>query len=109
MKTCPKCRQKTDAEQCPSCDLVFAEYEQEKMQKTGEVYQLISAGELVAAKELAEKLSSEFPDSRTDFILLISNINRDLNIVGKYRQAQELFEQGDHEQTALLLRNIKAC
>ncbi|MCI5208785.1 MAG: hypothetical protein D3910_08330 [Candidatus Electrothrix sp. ATG2] len=36
------------------------------------------------------------------------NINRDLNIVGKYRQAQELFEQGDHEQTALLLRNIKA-
>ncbi|MCI5209164.1 MAG: hypothetical protein D3910_10305 [Candidatus Electrothrix sp. ATG2] len=108
MKTCPKCRQRTDSEQCPSCDLVFAEYEQKKMQKTGEVYQLISAGELVGAKELAEKLSSEFPDSRTDFILLISNINRDLNIAEKYRQAKELLEQGDHEHTALLLRNIKA-
>ncbi|CAK8723089.1 Tetratricopeptide repeat-containing protein [Candidatus Electrothrix laxa] len=108
MKTCPKCRQKSDAEQCPSCDLVFAEYEQKKMRKTGEVYQLISSGKLQEAKELAEQLSSEFPDSRTDFILLISNINRDLNIAKKYLQAQELFNQGEYEQTALLLRNIKA-
>ncbi|MGB5686661.1 MAG: hypothetical protein WBM35_12665 [Candidatus Electrothrix sp.] len=108
MKTCPKCRQKSDSDQCPSCDLVFAEYEQQKMRKTGEVYQLISSGKLQDAKELAEKLSLEFPDSRTDFILLISNINRDLNIAKKYIQAQELFNQGDHEQTALLLRNIKA-
>ena len=108
MKTCPKCRQKTDAEQCPSCKLVFADYEKEKMRKTGEVYQFISAGELLRAKELAEKLSSQFPDSRTDFILLISNINRDLNIAEKYKQAKELFERGKHEQTALLLRNIKA-
>ncbi|WP_339135595.1 MAG: hypothetical protein WGN25_18345 [Candidatus Electrothrix sp. GW3-4] len=108
MKTCPKCRQKTDAEQCPSCDLVFADYEREKMEKTGGVYQLISAGELLKAKELAEKLSSEFPDSRTDFILLISNINRDLNIAEKYRQAKEFFDKGEHKQTALLLRNIKA-
>ncbi|MCW5209413.1 hypothetical protein VU10_04350 [Desulfobulbus sp. US1] len=108
MKTCPRCRQKSDAEQCSSCNLVFADYEQEKMKKTGEVYQLISAGELLKAKELAEKLSSEFPDSKIDFILLISNINRDINIAEKYKQAQELFEQGEHEQTALLLRNIKA-
>jgi len=108
MKICPKCRQKSDAEQCPSCNLVFADYEQEKMQKTGEVYQLISAGELLKAKDLAEEFSSEFPDSRTDFILLISNINRDINIAEKYKQAQKLFEQGEYEQTALLLRNIKA-
>lgn len=108
MKICPKCRQKSDSEQCPSCHLVFTEYEQEKMRKTGEVYQLISAGELLKAKETAEKLSSDFPDSRTDFILLVSNINRDINIEGKYRQARELFEQGEHEQAALLLRNIKA-
>ncbi|MCI5120710.1 MAG: hypothetical protein D3908_05875 [Candidatus Electrothrix sp. AUS4] len=108
MKTCPKCRQKTDAEQCPSCNLVFAAYEQEKMQKTGEVYQLISAGELLKAKKLAENLSSQFPESRTDFILLISNINRDLNIAEKYRQAQELFDKGEYEQVALILRNIKA-
>jgi hypothetical protein len=108
MKTCPKCRQKSDAAQCPSCHLVFADYEREKMRKTGEVYQMISAGDLLKAKELADKLSSEFPESRTDFILLISNINRDLNIAEKYRQAQKLFDQGDHEQTALLLRNIKA-
>ena len=108
MKTCPKCRQKSDAEQCPSCNLVFAAYEQKKMEKTGEVYQLISVGELLKAKELAEKLSLEFPDSKIDFILLISNINRDINIAEKYLKAQELFEQGEHEHTALLLRNIKA-
>ncbi len=108
MTTCPKCRQQSDGEQCPSCDLVFAEYEQEKMRKTGEVYQLISGGELLQAKKLAEQLSLEFPDSRTDFILLVSNINRDINIIEKYKQAQELLGQGDHEQVALLLRNIKA-
>ena len=108
MEKCPRCRQKSDSEQCSSCHLVFADYEQEKMKRTGEVYQLISAGELLKAKELAEKLSSEFPDSKIDFILLISNINRDINIAEKYKQAQELFEQGEHEQAALLLRNIKA-
>ncbi len=108
MTRCPRCRQQSDEKQCPSCDLVFADYEQEKMRKTGEIYQLISGSELLKAKELAEQLSSEFPESRTDFILLISNINRDLNIAEKYRQAKELFEQGEHEQTALLLRNIKA-
>ncbi|WPD23578.1 MAG: hypothetical protein SD837_03245 [Candidatus Electrothrix scaldis] len=108
MKTCPKCRQKTDAEQCPSCNLVFAAYEQEKMEKTGEVYQLISAGELLKAKKMAEALSSQFPESRTDFILLISNINRDLNIAKKYQQAQKLFDKGEHEQVGLILRNIKA-
>jgi hypothetical protein len=108
MTRCPKCRQQTDEEQCPSCDLVFADYEQEKMRRTGEVYQLISGGELLQAKKLAEQLSAEFPESRTDFILLISNINRDLNIAEKYQQAKDLFEQGEHEQAALLLRNIKA-
>jgi hypothetical protein len=108
MKTCPKCRQQSDDKQCPSCKLIFAEYEQEKMDKTGEVYQLISAGELLKAKKLAEQLSSEFPDNRTDFILLVSNINRDLNISEKYRQAQNLLKQGEHEQVVLLLRNIKA-
>ncbi len=108
MKACPKCRKKTDAGKCDTCNISFKEYEQEKMKKTGQVYQLISGGKLQEAKDLAEKLSLEFPDSRGDFVLLISNINRDLNIAGKYGQAKELFNQGDYSQTALLLRNIKA-
>lgn len=108
MKACPKCRKKTESDRCDSCNIVFADYAQEKMEKTGQVYKLISAGKLQEAKELAEKLSLEFPDGRGDFALLISNINRDLNITGKYQHAKELFKQGDYTQTALLLRNIKA-
>jgi hypothetical protein len=108
MKTCPKCKQKTDAEQCGACKIVFAEYEQRKQEQTAQVYTLISAGELEQAKQLAQSLSNEFPDSKGDFVLLISNINRDLNIADKYRQAQELFNRGEYAETILLLRNIKA-
>ncbi|XOF33668.1 MAG: hypothetical protein ACL93V_17015 [Candidatus Electrothrix sp. YB6] len=111
MQICPKCKEKTDTENstaCSSCGLVFAEYEQRKKAETGQVYQLIGAGKLQEAKELAEKLSLEFPESKGEFILLISNINRDINITEKYRQAKDLFNQGDYSGTVLLLRNIRA-
>ena len=108
MKICPKCKRRTGDERCDNCQLVFAEYEQRKQEETAQVYKLISSGELESAKDLAQTLSNEFPDSRSDFILLISNINRDLNIAGKYRQAKELFNQGEHDKAALLLRNLKA-
>ncbi|MGR0480805.1 MAG: hypothetical protein ACTFAL_05210 [Candidatus Electronema sp. V4] len=108
MKICPKCKQKADDGQCGACKIFFADYERQKQEQTGQIYRLISAGELEQAKELAQRLSNEFPDSKGEFILLISNINRDLNIVGKYRQAQELFSKGDYSETVLLLRNIRA-
>ncbi len=108
MKICPKCKQKVEGGQCDACKLVFADYELRKREQTGQVYKLISAGELEKAKELAQSLSNEFPDSKGDFILLISNINRDLNIAGKYRQAQELFSKGSYNETVSLLRNLKA-
>lgn len=108
MKICPKCKQRSNDDQCSSCKIVFAEYERQKREQTAQVYKLISAGELDQAKQLAQSLGNEFPDSKGDFALLISNINRDLNIAGKYRQAQELFNQGDCSGAILLLRNIKA-
>jgi hypothetical protein len=108
MKICPKCKRRTGDAQCDACNIVFAEYEQRKQEQTAQVYKLISTGELEQAKALAQKLSDEFPDSKGDFILLISNINRDLNIAGKYLQAQALFDKGECENAALLLRNLKA-
>jgi len=108
MKVCPKCKRQSNDERCDACNLVFAEYEWRKREETGQIYRLISAGELEQAKELALRLSNEFPDSKGDFILLISNINRDLSIAGKYRQAQALFSKGDYSEAVLLLRNIKA-
>ena len=108
MKLCPKCRRQCDDTGCGACSIVFAEYEQQKREQTSHVYRLISTGELEQAKELAQRLSNDFPDSKGDFILLISNINRDLSIAGKYRQAQELFSKGEYSEAVLLLRNIKA-
>ena len=108
MKNCPKCRRQCDDTQCETCNIVFADYERQKQEQTGQIYRLISAGELEKAKELAQRLSNEFPDSKGEFILLISNITRDLNIVGKYRQAQELFSKGEYSEAVLLLRNIRA-
>ncbi|MCW5200713.1 hypothetical protein VU07_02715, partial [Desulfobulbus sp. F4] len=108
MKVCPKCKRQSNDQQCDVCKIVFAEYEQRKRDQTGQVYKLISASELEKAKELAQRLSNEFPDSKGDFILLISNINRDLNIAGKYRQAQELLNKGEHGEALLILRNLKA-
>jgi hypothetical protein len=108
MKTCPKCKQKTEKEHCDACAIVFADYERDKRNQTGKVYQLISAGELEQAKTLAQNLSIEFPDSKGDFILLISNINRDLNITKKYQQAKDLLNQGQYDEATVLLRNIKA-
>jgi hypothetical protein len=106
---CPKCNKKcSNAVSCDICGLVFTEYETEKKEKIGRVYGLISAGELEAGKELAEQLCTAYPDSRNDLLLLLSNINRDLNITDKYQLAQELFRQGEYEQAVVLLRNIKA-
>jgi tetratricopeptide (TPR) repeat protein len=108
MKICPKCKRQSNDERCDACQLVFADYERLKQEQTGQIYRLISASELEKAKELAQRLANEFPDSKGDFILLISNINRDLSIADKYRQAQALFGKGDYSEAVLLLRNIKA-
>lgn len=106
---CPKCRTKSAGSlACDSCGLVFAEYQQDKQESIGKVFQLISSGQLEEAKEIAQTLVARFPDSTADFVLLLSNINRDINITEKFNQALTLFEQGDFSQTGLLLRNIKA-
>ena len=106
---CPKCRAKSsNSLDCEACDLVFADYQQDKQESIGKVFQLISSGHLEEAKTIAQTLAARFPDSTADFILLLSNINRDINITEKYQQARTLFEQGDFAQTGLLLRNIKA-
>ena len=109
MKPCPKCSTRgSDGSECENCGLVFAKYEAEKKEKIARVYGLISAGKLEEGKQLAEQLCSSYPESRSDLLLLLSNINRDLNITGKYQLAQELFQQGEYEQAVVLLRNIKA-
>jgi hypothetical protein len=106
---CPKCRTRsTDSQTCSSCGLVFAEYDREKQESIGRVFQLISSGRLTEAKAIAETLAGKFPDSQSDFLILLSNINRDISIVEKYSQARALFAEGDFSQAALLLRNIKA-
>ncbi len=108
-KNCPKCK-KTDINdiECFSCGIIFAEYKKNKQAGLAKVYGFISSGELEQAKELAEKLAKEFPDSMGDFLLLLSNINRDISIVKRYERAQEYFKQKEYDQVALLLRNIKA-
>ncbi len=109
VKLCPKCNKKSsDEDSCTLCGLIFAEYETDKKESIARVYALISTGELEEGKKLAEQLCLSFPDSRNDLLLLLSNINRDLNITGKCRLAQELFQQGKYEQAVVLLRNIKA-
>ncbi len=106
---CPKCRAKSASSlDCEACGLVFAKYQQDKQESIGKVFQLISSGRLEEAKTIAQTLAGRFPDSTADFVLLLSNINRDINITEKYKQSLSLFEQGDFEQTGLLLRNIKA-
>jgi tetratricopeptide (TPR) repeat protein len=98
----------SDPEQCESCGLVYREYEKAKQAAIGRVYSLISSGELEAARELARQSGKEFPDSRTDFVLLLSNIERDISIVAKYEKALLAFDRGEYDQVVLLLRNIKA-
>ena len=108
-KTCPKCNNKNeDQVTCSKCGLNFAEYEQAKLAKLGEVHSLLGENRFLEAKQVAEKLPAQFPDKRTDFVLLLSNINRDISIVEKYELAQKAYDQGDYAQTCLLLRNIKA-
>jgi tetratricopeptide (TPR) repeat protein len=106
---CPQCREKcSNSVSCDFCGIVFAEYESRKQESIGRVYQLISTGDLEQARETAEKLPMQFPDSKGDFLLLLSNINRDISIVERYQQALESFERGDCSEAVLLLRNIKA-
>ncbi len=109
ISSCPKCRKKSSSTvQCEACGLIFEEYERQKQQSLGQVYQLVSRGDLDGAKTLAEQLPGEFPDSQSDFLILLSNINRDINVTSRYQQALESFERGDCSETVLLLRNIKA-
>ena len=108
-RQCPQCHSASnEGHRCARCGLDFQEYEKEKQACIGRVYGLINSGELEAARELAEESGKKFPDSRADFLLLLSNINRDISIVHKLDLAREAFDQGDFEQVLLLLRNIKA-
>jgi len=108
-KPCPKCRKIGNSSiECDFCGTNFEEYERQKQESIGQVYQLISAGDLNGARKLAEKLPAEFPDSKGDFLLLLSNINRDISVVERYHQALESFDRGDFSEAVLLLRNIKA-
>jgi hypothetical protein len=108
-RTCPKCGNKSeDPVACCQCGLNFAEYERAKLEKLGEVRSLLSANRFQEAKQVAEKLPAQFPDNRTDFVLLLSNINRDISIVEKCELAQKAYDAGDYAQACLLLRNIKA-
>lgn len=108
-KICPKCNKKSeDSAGCKHCGLNFDEYETAKQEKFIEIRVLLSENKFQEAKELAEKLPAEFPDNRTDFLLLLSNINRDISIVEKYAYAKKSFDDGDFTQTLLVLRNLKA-
>ncbi|MHB8810866.1 MAG: hypothetical protein ACYC9M_12770 [Desulfobulbaceae bacterium] len=108
-RTCPKCSTKNeDAATCGKCGLNFAEYDRTKLERLGEVHKLLSEGRFREAKLVAEKLPAQFPDKKTDFVLLLSNINRDISIVEKYELAQKAYDGGDYGQACLLLRNIKA-
>lgn len=108
-RTCPKCGNKSkDPDACGQCGLNFAEYERAKFEKLGKVHSLLSKNRFLEAKQVAETLPAQFPDNRTDFVLLLSNINRDINIVEKCELAQKAYDGGDYAQACLLLRNIKA-
>jgi len=108
-KTCPKCNTKSeDLIVCTSCGLNFEEYEVAKQEKLGDIRTLLSEGKYVEAKQIAEKLPVQFPDNKTDFVLLLSNINRDISIVEKSNMAYAAYKEGDYKQAAFLLRNIKA-
>ncbi|HBI16076.1 MAG TPA: hypothetical protein DDY20_11270 [Desulfobulbaceae bacterium] len=108
-KTCPKCGKKSDnPASCTQCGLDFAEYERTKLEMLGEVHRLLGESRFMEAKQVAEKLPAQFPDNRTDFVLLLSNINRDISIVEKCELAQKAYDEGDYTQAGVLLRNIKA-
>jgi len=106
---CPKCRNKSkDTVSCDSCGIIFEKYHKDKQESFDRVSQMLSVENFEEARAAAENLTTEFPDSTSDSLLLVSNINRDINIEEKYKQALEVFDQDDFSQTLLLLRNIKA-
>lgn len=108
-KICPKCNKKSDnAIDCQYCEINFDEYETAKQENLIQVRVLLSENKYQEAKELAEKLPGWFPDNRTDFLLLLSNINRDISIVEKYDHAKQAYDEGNFDQILMLLRNIKA-
>jgi hypothetical protein len=107
--TCPKCNlKKDDPVRCSGCGIRYGEYETQKHQKLGEVYRLLSENKFADARRITEKLPLEFPDNRGDFLLLLSNINRDISIIEKCELAQQSCDNGDYARASFLLRNIKA-
>ena len=108
-KTCPKCRKKIEDEfECKHCGINFEEYEFTKQEKLREVRILLGESKFKEAKVLAETLPAQFPDNQRDFLLILSNINRDISIVEKCELARQEIEKGNFSQATFLLRNIKA-
>lgn len=107
--TCPKCnRPSDDPAVCSVCGLDFNQYAAQKHERLGEVSRLLTEGKFAEAKEIAVHLPQDFPDNRNDFLLLLSNINRDISIVDKCELAKQCCDDGDYVQASFLLRNIKA-
>ena len=108
-KICPKCKQNSEDEfECKQCGINFEEYEFSKQEKLREVRILLGESKFREAKELAETLPALFPDNQSEFLLILSNINRDISIVEKCEQAQKEIDEGNYSQATFLLRNIKA-
>ncbi len=122
-KKCPKCnRQSRRPDRCDFCGTIFAKVSKvskgsivpkekpsvSKQDSIGLIYTLIRAGDLLTAKELTAELALQFPENKSDFIILQSNINRDISIVERLQQAVDAFSRQEYTTTVQLLRNIKA-
>ena len=108
-KTCPKCKQKVESEfECTRCGINFEKYEFSKQEKLREVRILLGESKFKEAKQLAETLPALFPDNQGEFLLILSNINRDISIVAKCELTQKAIDDSNYSQATFLLRNIKA-
>jgi hypothetical protein len=106
---CPYCRnQEESTVQCSRCGTNFESYEQRKQEQLSRVCSLLTEYRFQEAREIAQTLPTEFPDNRSDFLLLLSNISRDISIVDKCEQAEKAMAAGDHTRASLVLRNIQA-
>ena len=107
--TCPFCRHRNESSpECSKCGTNFESYELRKQEQIAHVCNLLDENRFVEAKDIAQNLPAEFPDNRSDFLLLLSNISRDISIVEKCDQAQKALAEFDYGRVTLLLRNIKA-
>jgi hypothetical protein len=107
--TCPFCRHKADrTDRCSSCGTEFETYERRKQEQLAAICNLLNDGRFSEAKEIAKTLPAEFPDNRNDFLLLLSNISRDISIVEKCELAVAAMAEEDYARAAQLLRNIQA-